>query len=298
MKQEWKNHLTKRILFFVSGMFLFAAPFALVMTGMGYVFRTFAPHIGTGTYLTEATIHRAMCLRMPLSWALWDQTTLIGRVLGNPLYLLVFFLIGIAFFAGPLFCGWLCPGGMAEHLGRLVPSRFKIKLKGKIDPAPIRYGFLAGFFIVAAPFIKKSICCSYCNWTWIENMWTPLFGNFEGITGSGMFAYTSSGIITFMLTFVILGVFLEGGRGWCNFLCPAGALQNLAHWAGAKLPFTYKLRFSSDKCTDCNMCVKACPTWAITPSENSVAINRHICNGCMDCVKKCHSGSLEYSRGE
>lgn len=297
MKAEKKAHLRNRILFFLLGMVLFVAPFALFMQGMGLIFAASGLDVGSTTITSEPTVHRSMCLRMPLDWAVWDQETFIKRFTGNPLYGLVFVLIGASIFVGPLFCGWICPGAMTEHLSRLVPSRFKINLKGKIDPAAIRYGFLAGFFIAASPWIEKSICCGYCNWGWIENVWLALFGDFDGITGGGFFAFSSSSIITFLLTFGVLGVFMEGGRGWCNFMCPGGATQNLAHWVGAKLPFTYRLKLDKDKCKDCSMCVKECPTWALSPSEEGVAINRHVCNGCKDCLSVCHQGALSYERG-
>ncbi len=290
------KHLYKRLLFFLIGMVLFTAPFAVVLTAVGHL----APAVsgaGTATAQSEPTIHRAMCLRMPLLWAAYDWGSFGARILGNPMYALVFLLIGASVLVGPLFCGWLCPGGMTEHLSRLVPERFKISFRGSLDPTFVRYGFLAGFFLVSAPFINKGVCCGYCNWSWIEDVWNTLFLRLEGITGGQLFAYSSASIITFLLTFVFLGVFMEGGRGWCNFLCPAGALQNLAHSIGARLPFTFKLKFSKDRCTDCYECVKSCPTWAIVPAQNSVRINPHICNGCQDCVTMCPSGALEYSRG-
>ncbi len=296
MKASRTMQLYKRLLFFLLGMILFTAPFALVATAVGHLLPA-ASGAGSAIAQSEPTIHRAMCLRMPLVWATWEQATFVGRILDNPLYALVFLLIGISVLIGPMFCGWLCPGGMTEHLSRLVPARFKINLRGRLDPAPVRYGFLFGFFAVSAPFINKSICCGYCNWTWIEHVWSALFFRLDGVTGGRVFAYSSSSIITFLLTFVLLGIFMAGGRGWCNFLCPAGALQNLAHSIGAKLPFTYKLRFDGMKCSDCYECVNACPTWAIAPARNSISINRHTCNGCQDCVQACPPGALMYTRG-
>jgi ferredoxin-type protein NapH len=298
MKNKPNRHLRARLLFFLAGMILFVAPFAVLLNAFSLLMPAAGGTVGAVAAQSEPTIHRAMCLRMPLVWVVYQQATFFSRMAGNPLYALVFALIILAVFVGPLFCGWLCPGMMTEHLSRLIPARFKINLRGTVDPAPVRYGFLAGFFIAAAPMINKSVCCGFCNWTWIEDVWAALFGKLDGVTGGTLFAFSSSSIITFLLTFGFLGLFMEGGRGWCNFLCPAGALQNLAHWLGAKLRFTYKLRFAKDRCNDCYRCVPACPTWAILPSQNSITINRHICNGCRDCIAECRPGALAYTRGK
>ncbi len=297
MNNKSKTQLRNRLLFFVAGMFLFVAPFAVVMTALGSLASSCDLEAGAATAQSDPTIHRGMCLRMPLVWAVWRQDSFLQRIIDNPLYALIFVLIILAVFVGPVFCGWLCPGAMTEHLSRLIPSKLKINLRGIVDPVPIRYGFLAGFFLMSAPFIKQSVCCSYCNWTWIENIWAAIFGRMDGVSGGMMFAFSSSSIITFLLTFGLLGIFIEGGRGWCNFLCPAGALQNLAHWLGAKWRFTYKLVLSRDSCNDCQRCVGACPTWAILPSHNSISVSRHICNGCKECVVACPTGALAYGRG-
>jgi ferredoxin-type protein NapH len=296
MDTKLQMQLIKRLLYFAIGMVLFVAPFAVVLSGLGFLASWFGTDIGSAAAQSDPTIHRGMCLRMPLVWAAWRQDTFFSRIADNPLYALVFFLMLLSVFAGPVFCGWLCPGAMTEHLSRLIPSKLKINLRGIVDPVPIRYGFLVGFFLMAAPFVNKSVCCSFCNWTWIENVWSALFGKTDGITGQTMFAFSSSSIITFLLTFGFLGIFMDGGGGWCNFLCPAGALQNLAHWLGAKVRFTQKLLLSKERCNDCYQCVGACPTWAIVPSKNSISISRHICNGCKDCIAACPTGALAYGR--
>jgi len=60
---------------------------------------------------------------------------------------------------------------MTEHMQRVVPSSLKIDLKERLDPAPIRYGFLAGFLLVASPFVSSNISCTYCNWVMLKGLW-------------------------------------------------------------------------------------------------------------------------------
>ena len=49
---------------------------------------------------------------------------------------------------GPLYCGKLCPAGaLPEFLSRLVPEKLQIDWSHHVRITPIRYGFLAGFFL-------------------------------------------------------------------------------------------------------------------------------------------------------
>lgn len=300
MKARWRLHLAKRVGFLLLGTALFVGPYGLVMLGLSSLLLALGPSM-VGSTLTSSipTIHRAMCLRMPINWAIYTPGSCMVRIVGNPLYALIFILIVVAFFVGPLFCGWICPAGLTEHLSRLIPSRLKFNLTGRVDPAPLRYGFLLGYVLVAAPAFREffsSICCSHCNWTWTEHVWEAAFGDFHGFV-----SWSSAGLLTFLLWFFILGIFMKGGRGWCIFLCPAGALMNLAHYLGLKLPFNWRLKVNREKCTLCGRCVDICPALALTVagrSKETLNINYHICNLCLDCVSACPTEALSYGRGK
>ena len=185
------------------------------------------------------------------------------------------------------FCGWLCPAGaFTDLLGRVVPDRFKLSLGGRINPTPIRYGVLIGMFV--APFAEGYVCCTYCNFTMMQNLVSAASGDFVGIS-----AWASFTIVTFVVWFFLLGLFVKGGRGWCNLICPAGAVQGLLHAWGAKFGFTRAIRHSADACSSCGQCVDKCPAWALS-SEGEV--NLHACNGCRDCLFVCKRGALRYGR--
>ena len=195
----------------------------------------------------------------------------------------------MAFFIGPLFCGWICPAGQfTEFMSRLVPDRVKINLSGKLNPTPIRYGVLAGVMI--APFFGSNLSCTFCNFFMMQNMISAAFGKYHM-----MLHWTSFTFATFVLWFIVLGLFTKGGRGWCNFLCPAGALMNLSHSVGSRFRSGYAVRVDAQSCENCTTCNSVCPAWAIS-SQSKPKINLHVCNGCMDCIHACPNNAIDYRR--
>jgi len=276
-----------RVAGFVIGILMFYGPFALLARGFGALL----PSSAAGTAVTD--VHTA-CLRMPLGWLAqpWMWPTL-GSSPITWLPILVLPLAAIV--AGPWFCGWLCPAGaLPEHLGRLVPEKFKFDFKGKVDIVPLRYGFFAGF--IAAPFVSASICCSFCNFTHMQNLVSGVFGN-----PSGLLYVSTLGVLAALLWIVPLGLFTKGGRGWCMFLCPAGTVQGFASAMTAKLPWARRMRVDETVCVGCGTCEEVCPMRAVHVSEPdadgggaAAVVDHHLCIECRDCVVACPSDALAH----
>ncbi|NLF13764.1 MAG: 4Fe-4S binding protein [Anaerolineaceae bacterium] len=270
-----RRHWFHRFLTFLLGIVLLYAPFALLTRLVLWA---------TGTPLLP-DVHR-ICMRMPIQWL--AQPWMYGTMIEQPMYLGAVLVLPLAaLFAGPLFCGWLCPaGGITEFLSRLVPPRFQIDLAGKVKATPVRYGFTVG--MMGASFVGANVCCSFCNFTHTQNIVSGLLGDFTGLT-----YWASFTVASFVLWFFVLGLFTRGGRGWCNFLCPAGALQGLAHSLGRTLRLGRSVQIDHGLCLGCKSCVSACPAWAIsTKSEPHIDI--HACNGCMDCAEVCSQKAIAY----
>ena len=273
-----------RYLSLIAGFFLFVAPFALLT-------RAVLLAIGNSA---EATLH-TFCFRMPLDWLFGGRFyALIGSV--SAAFILVVVLI--AFLAGPIFCGWLCPvGSVTEALSRAVPipKKFRFKIKDTKITSGLRYGFLLGFITVAvtvgfrlSPQIS-SICCRYCSASVMQNLSSAFFGN------PAAAEYWHTGSILVLTSWLIIGgLFFAGGRGWCLFFCPLGAVSNLAHKVGAKLGL-YKITFDKKKCNSCENCQVSCPTWAIKEDKE---IDRNLCITCNECTHSCNSAAYNYQRGK
>lgn len=286
--KNFKNTLIKnkmRYISLVAGFFLFVAPFALFSRLVYFV-------IGN---VADPTLH-TICLRMPLDWLFSGRFyMLIGSVMAA-------FVIGViilSFFLGPVFCGWLCPvGAVSEGLSRAIPlpSKFRLMIKDTSVTRGLRYGFLAGFIAISliagfdlAGDQISTICCRYCSSSVLQNLVNGLFGNATSLE------YWSTGsIISIFAWLIIGGIFMSGGRGWCLFFCPLGAVSNLAHMAGRKFGMV-RTEYDKTKCNSCNSCKDRCPMWAI---KDDKTIETTLCINCKECVNMCPKGAYSMRWGK
>ncbi len=213
-------------------------------------------------------------------------------------------LLTVAFLFGPLFCGRACPAGaLPSYLSRLVPRRWQFDFRGKVNATAIRYGFLSGFVVL--PLLGQTykqfggLACTFCNFRLMDYL-------VVGATGGFVPALSSTYILVLLFWLVAGGLFTGGGRGWCAFFCPAGAVQGLAHSLGARLGWTFKIRYNPARCTSCRTCVGVCTMRAISPAAagqwktqrgDGVLLDRHACIACNDCVAACPHGALSYDIG-
>lgn len=279
-----KNNKIRYIAMF-AGAFLLLAPFA---------FLTDAIFLAIGNSAAP-TLH-TFCYRSPFdNLAMGKWAVLYSSVAAW----LAFSVVGIALIGGPLFCGYLCPvGALSEGVSRVMPVPDKARLRFN-DPKvtrSIRFGFLAGYIGVVLIVGYKlsndvaSVCCRYCASTMTQNIATGAFtGNFEAI------GYWSSATLIVLISWLVLGgIFMSGGRGWCLFFCPLGAVSGIAHAAGSKLGM-YKTDFNKEKCHDCSNCSVKCPMQAIGKDRE---VERTLCIDCHECVNNCNFQAYEYKRGK
>jgi len=270
-----KKYLLQRAVWYLVGFALIYAPFALLQRLLISVFNVKG----------STDIHGA-CFRMAVQ----------GIFTGNGINILtasgiiIILVLGVALIAGPLFCGKLCmAGAIPEYISRAIPNRFKLNWQKNIPPTPVRYGILAGFLIT--PALGLSVVCAYCNYAVMEKLTTGGLNWDLGII-------SSTTLITAFIWLVVLGAFAKGGRGYCSYLCPIGATQSLLHSVGAKVGFTFKLKFSKSKCISCNKCVNDCPMGALQSSEDGLNYNIHGCITCRQCVHVCPKAAITYGQGE
>lgn len=268
------SYQLRRVAGYILGFVLFYAPFAVFQKIIGYLLN--------GKW-QEQTIH-SLCLRIPTEHLLDGKIFQYAPISVVSLGI----LLVAAFFFGPVFCGRLCPAGaFTEYVSKLVPKRWQIDWSKYTEIAPIRYGMLAGFCLV--PFFGGILACAYCNFF--------LFDLIANYYSRGYFiSLSSSLILTSILWLVIFGLFTKGGRGYCNFLCPVGAVQNLVHCFSSKLPFVRCMYVDKQQCIGCQKCVHACPMQAVKVQEKKAEICLHNCIVCGQCAHDCPVKAIHYGR--
>lgn len=265
----------KRVLWYFLGMVLLYAPFALFQRGFLWL-----------SGYSDRLDYHGVCLRMDIGFLFFG-----GFLSGISMSLVFLLLVTIvSVFFGPLFCGRLCPAGaLPEYLSYLVPERYKFDLFRMVSPTPLRYGFFAAYFLTPI-LVGSSICCAYCNFSSLEMLLT---GGFWGSFG----VLSSTAILTYLFWIFFLGIFIKGGRGYCNLACPVGAYQNLIYSFAVRFSFSYKLKHHEERCNRCGLCAHACPMRSITIQEQNLHHTVHSCILCFDCTGICPEQAITYEQG-
>jgi ferredoxin len=98
-------------------------------------------------------------------------------------------------------------------------------------------------------------------------------------------SFATIGILT-----ILALPWLTKKRAFCGLVCPFGAWQA---FFGRINP--YRVTIAPDRCTQCQLCVKACPTFAIERE----GLNAHrvlaYCNRCGECMDVCPTGAIDYT---
>jgi ferredoxin-type protein NapH len=226
------------------------------------------------------------CPRMFWSWRKGENVSqfMVGIFRAWLGVALVIGILGATVLIGRQWCSHICPiGGSMELVSRLLPRRLHLSFR-KVPAAPVRYGYLAVYILAPALGIG-SLCCSYCNFASIPRFFGAAFSQADLA-----FFLRSAGVVELGLV-VGLGFLARGGRAYCNFLCPIGALDALVSRLGAR--FGKRVRIDEKKCSQCGACADVCPTWAIT-TTGKIDVDQLSCLPCRECEKVCDNGAIRF----
>jgi len=191
----------------------------------------------------------------------------------DKLLALVFFVV-LAVVGNKLICGWACPFGALQELIYSLPILRKVK-RSKV-PFWLTNTIRGGLFFVTLLF---------------------LFGIVGGRKGFVIYHYLNP-FNLFNLDFdhwlisvtvvVSLALAFFTYRPFCHLICPFG----LVSWIAEQISLT-RVKVDHEKCTDCGLCINACPTQA-AKGRVSDKLFAADCFSCARCLNVCPQDAIRY----
>ncbi len=193
---------------------------------------------------------------------------------GTKVIAFLFFVL-LAVVGNKMICGWACPFGALQELIYSLPILRRIKQK-KL-PFVWTNTIRAGLFLTMLVFLfgiiggrKGTVIYHYVNPFNLFNL------DFESLS------ILLTVIITLLGSLIIY-------RPFCQLICPFGFIS----WIAEQFSI-YRVRIDRDKCTQCGVCIKACPLEA---AKGRVAGNRlpADCFSCARCLNVCPVDAIQYN---
>lgn len=179
-----------------------------------------------------------------------------------------------AFFAGRLYCSWVCPINLVTDLAYWL--RKKLNIKGNMSLSrSLRLWVLA-----------LALALSFLGGTLAWEMINPIT-RFQ----RELIWFSLSGAM--LLGALFLFDLFVSRRAWCGHLCPVGAFYGLLGRYG-RLKVTAAATESCDS-SGCSRCVAVCPephVLAPVVSKQAQSVTSSDCTRCGACLDECHEGTL------
>ncbi|HHL40037.1 MAG TPA: 4Fe-4S binding protein [Deltaproteobacteria bacterium] len=179
---------------------------------------------------------------------------------------------------GRAFCGWICPMGtlleLVDDLRRYLSRALGLELPDYRIHGGYRYFVLAGG-VAAALFGGTAL----------------LFLLPYGPVSFEIFHLIFFGGFSFLVFFIVffIAVDLVSRRGWCRYLCPAGAFFSLL----SPLRLLRVRRVAEGCPPGCEICTEEC-TMALEPHRDRIGTG---CDNCGSCISACPAKTINYRIG-
>jgi len=205
-------------------------------------------------------------------WQTWSPLT------WGALWLVITLVLGQAW------CSWACfYGGLDAGFARI---RRKPLVKWNQLPRGLRElpaAILVAMLLLSLVVLKPVFCLWVC----------PLK------LGTGFLDPNTTTRQVQLAIFILIGViflvvlpWLTKKRAFCGLICPFGAWQA---FFGQVNP--YRVAIKPEACVQCQLCVKACPTFAIDTQGLKEHKVSPYCNRCGECMDACPTGAIDFSVG-
>jgi polyferredoxin len=190
------------------------------------------------------------------------------RKIHSAAFILMWIVLVLTVFLGPVFCGWVCPmGSIQEWFGKLGKKIFKRRFNRlipyKVDRILRYLRYLMLGWVVYMTAVTGTLVFSDID---------PYFALFNFWTSE----VAIGGVI---ILAVVLGLSLIVERPFCKYACPYGAVLGVFN-----LFRIFKIRRRPSTCIDCKACDRTCPM--NIPVSTGGVVRHHQCITCLKCTSE------------
>ncbi len=204
--------------------------------------------------------------------------------------LLSLVVVGLTLIFGRIFCSWICPLGILNHLMSALPSILKKRqrmLSNEWRPLyQTKYYILIALLVLSGFGILQIGLLDPIALT-VRTFAVTIFPGLQ-MAGLPVYAtqpYYLGGWLVGILFFLILASNRYVMRLWCRMLCPLGALLGVI----ARFSL-FRIHKNPDKCLSCHKCSEACHGACDPHGEIRVSD----CVMCLNCLPSCPQGGISY----
>jgi ferredoxin-type protein NapH len=187
--------------------------------------------------------------------------------------------LGVSIALGRGWCSWGCFfGGMDEGFSK-IGRKPVIKSIGK-KWTYLPFAILLVIVLTSAAALSPTYCMWLCPFKAVTE--------FQEITSAKVAAQTVIFFSLFIGLVVVMPI-LTKRRTQCGLFCPMGAFQSLTNKLNV-----FDVRVDTNKCTQCNLCVKNCPMFALDEDSVRKGRARVTCSRCGKCIEVCPREAISF----
>jgi ferredoxin-type protein NapH len=204
-----------------------------------------------------------------------------GHMLGGfaPVAVMIVLWFGASLALGRGFCAWGCFfGGLEDGFSRLRRRAWIKRIAPVWTWMP--YAILSAVVLTSAAALSPT----YCQWLCPFKTVTEFFAvtTTEAKIQAGIFVSLFAGLV------VALPIATRK-RTQCGLFCPMGAFQSFTNHVSP-----VDVTFDRERCSDCNQCLEACPTFSLDEGSVARGETRVSCCKCGRCVDACARGAAAF----
>lgn len=187
--------------------------------------------------------------------------------------------LGASITLGRGWCSWACfYGGLDEGFSKIGKKPIIKNINRKWTYFP--FALLLTIVLTSAITLTPTYCAWLCPFKAVTE--------FEEVTSTTMLLETIVFFSLFVGLVVVLPI-LTKKRTQCGLFCPMGAFQSFTNKFNI-----FDVRINPEKCVNCKLCVKVCPTFSLDEESIEKGRPRITCTKCGKCIDVCAKNAISF----